>query len=157
MNRFHIKKDYYGGALMILIGLSAAFGSLDYKLGTLSRMGPGFFPCAIGVLMAFTGFLIAVTADDAKPAAPPVLGHSHQMPDLRGAACIIGSILAFILVGDYLGLLPATFAIVFISAMGDRQNTVKSALVLSAAMMLIAAVVFWWALQLQLPLFKWGN
>ncbi len=44
MNRFRIKKDYYGGALMIVIGLSAAFGSLDFKLGTLSRMGSGFFP-----------------------------------------------------------------------------------------------------------------
>ncbi len=108
--------------------------------------------------MAITGLLlIAVTADDSKPAGPPVMGHSHQVPDFRGAACIIASILAFIVVGNFLGLLPATFAIVFISAMGDRQNTVKAALVLSAAMMLIATVVFWWALQLQMPLVKWGN
>jgi putative Ca2+/H+ antiporter (TMEM165/GDT1 family) len=155
MNRFHMKKDYYGGALMIFIGLTAAIAATNYNLGTLSRMGPGFFPCAVGVLMAVTGLLIAVSATDDKP-APGVMGHSHQIPDLRGAGCIIAAILAFIGIGDYLGLLPATFAIVFISAMGDRKNTVKSALILAAAMMLIATVVFWWALQLQMPLVKWG-
>jgi hypothetical protein len=159
MKRFHIKKDYYGGALMIFIGLSAVYASVQYNLGTLSRMGPGFFPCSIGALMAFTGFLIALSAADdteTKSAIVPVVGHPHQIPDLRGAVCIIGATLAFIVVGNYLGLLPATFAIVFISAMGDRENTVKGALILSAAMMIIATVVFWWALQLQLPLFKWG-
>ncbi|MFP3711527.1 tripartite tricarboxylate transporter TctB family protein, partial [Paraburkholderia sp. SIMBA_009] len=48
------------------------------------------------------------------------------------------------------------FAIVFISALGDRKNTVKQAFVLSLGMSVIAVVVFWWALQLQLPLFRWG-
>ncbi|MCJ9713295.1 tripartite tricarboxylate transporter TctB family protein, partial [Bordetella hinzii] len=51
---------------------------------------------------------------------------------------------------------PATFAIVFISALGDRTNTLKQALLLSVSMCVIAVVVFWWALQLQLPLFRWG-
>ena len=50
----------------------------------------------------------------------------------------------------------ATFAIVFISTLGDRKNTVKQAFVLSIGMSVIAVVVFWWALQLQLPLFRWG-
>ncbi len=78
------------------------------------------------------------------------------MPDMRGAICIIVGILAFIGLGHYGGLLPATFAITFISALGDRKNTVKQALILSVGMVVIAVVVFWWALQLQLPLFQWG-
>ncbi|MNI53324.1 Tripartite tricarboxylate transporter TctB family protein [compost metagenome] len=78
------------------------------------------------------------------------------MPDLRGSVCIILGILAFLLLGEYGGLLPATFAIVFISALGDRKNTIKQAILLSVAMSAIAVVVFWWALQLQLPLFRWG-
>ena len=155
MNKFHIKKDYYGGALMILIGLSAVFDSIQYKLGTLSHMGPGFFPCAVGSLLALTGLLIAISAGEEKPNPGPSLGHPTGMPDIRGGVCIILSILAFIGCGRYLGLLPATFAVVFISALGDRQNTVKQALVISAIMMVIAAGVFWYALQLQMPLFKW--
>ena len=155
MKRFHLKKDYYAGALMMLIGLSAVYASVQYSIGTLSHMGPGFFPCAIGAMLTLVGFLIALSAGD-EAAAPPVPGHSHQIPELRGALCLIVAVLAFIFLGEYLGLLPATFAIVFISALGDRENTLKGALLLSLAMMVIAAVVFWWALQLQMPLLKWG-
>ncbi len=52
--------------------------------------------------------------------------------------------------------MPATFAIVFISALGDRQNTIKSALDAGARDRRGCVVVFWWALQMQLPLFGWG-
>jgi hypothetical protein len=51
---------------------------------------------------------------------------------------------------------PPTAAIVFISALGDRENTVRSALTLSALMLVICVVVFWWALQMSFPLFRWG-
>jgi len=158
MNRLlRLKKDYYGGALMILVGLAAAVASTNYHLGELSRMGPGFFPCAIGVLMAITGALIAISAGpDEEGASPVAVGHAHGMPDVRGAVCIIVATLAFLFLGEYTGLLPATFAIVFISALGDRLNTVKQALLLSIGMCAIAVVVFWWALQLQIPLVKWG-
>jgi hypothetical protein len=152
-----LKKDYYAGALMIVVGLGAVYASVAYRLGTLARMGPGFFPCAIGVLMAITGVLIALTARSETGPAAPVSGHVPKgMPDLRGGICIILGILAFLAFGKYFGLIPATFAIVFISALGDRSNSVVQALLLSLAMCVIAAVVFWWALQLQLPLFRWG-
>ena len=38
--------------------------------------------------------------------------------------------MTFILLGKYGGLVPATFALVFISAMGDRQHTPRSAALL---------------------------
>jgi putative Ca2+/H+ antiporter (TMEM165/GDT1 family) len=153
------KKDYYGGALMILIGLGAIYGGLNYQIGSLSHMGPGFFPASVGTLLAFTGLLIAIGArspdkEDEGTAVPSM--HPSGMPDMRGSICILLGILAFIILGQYGGLLVATFAITFISALGDRTNTVKQALVLSVGMVVIAVVVFWWALQLQLPLFQWG-
>lgn len=159
MARNAFKKDYYGGALMILIGLTAVYASIQYHLGSLRRMGPGFFPCAIGALLALCGLLIALSArGPAAPRSGPVVAHhSTGLPDLRGGVCILLGTLAFIAFGRYLGLLPATFAIVFICALGDRSNSLRQAVVLSIAMTIIAAVVFWWALGLQLPLFKWGN
>ncbi|HCW20683.1 tripartite tricarboxylate transporter TctB family protein [Achromobacter sp.] len=151
------RKDYYGGALMVLIGLGAIYGGTDYHIGTLSHMGPGFFPAALGGLLALTGVLIAMSARSGEATPPaPGDGHAHGLPDFRGSACILLGTLAFLLLGRYGGLLPATFAIVFISALGDRKNTIKQAILLSLAMSAIAVVVFWWALQLQLPLFRWG-
>ncbi|WP_458766255.1 tripartite tricarboxylate transporter TctB family protein [Cupriavidus basilensis] len=152
------KKDYYGGGLMTLIGLATLVAGLQYRTGTLSHMGPGFFPAAVGALLAIVGVLIAISARKEPPAQAQAPGHGHGagLPDLRGCACIILGVLAFLLLGKYGGLIPATFAIVFISALGDRSNTVKQAAILALAMCVIATVVFWWALQLQLPLFAWG-
>ena len=108
----------------------------------------------MGGLLALTGVLIAVSARSGQASEPaPGEAHSHSLPDLRGSVCILLGILAFLGLGHYGGLLPATFAIVFISALGDRNNTVKQALVLALGMSVVAVVVFWWALQLQLPLF----
>jgi hypothetical protein len=145
-------KDYCGGALMILLGVGVLLQGRTYKVGTLSKMGPGFFPVALGVLLALIGAAIVLTAK-----GDIALGEEKQLvPEWRGWICITLSIVAFVVLGKYGGLLPASFAIVFISAMGDRQNTLKSAFILSVAIVAVCVAVFWWALQIQFPLFQWG-
>jgi hypothetical protein len=145
-------KDYYGGGLMFLLGVGAIWKGFDYKIGTLSRMGPGYFPVAIGAILALMGILIALGAKSEVT----VGDDKRQPPEWRGWACIILANIAFVVLGRYGGLLPATFAVVFISALGDRQNTLKSAFVLAIAMVVVCLIVFSWALQLQFPLFRWG-
>ena len=145
-------KDYVGGGLMILLGLAALFQGLVYKVGTLARMGPGFFPVTLGTILALVGVAIAIrgrfaTQQGAEKALPP---------EWRAWFCICLSIVAFVVIGKYGGLVPASFAIVFISALGDRKNTLKNALVLALAILVVCIVIFWWALQLQFPLFSWG-
>ena len=97
------KKDYYGGTLMTLVGLAAVWAGMQYHTGTLSHMGPGFFPVAVGSLLAFVGILIAVTArgDAPQQAAGHGHGHGHAAPDLRGTVCIVLGTLAFLLFGKY--------------------------------------------------------
>ena len=63
----------------------------------------------------------------------------------------------FVLLGAYGGLVPATFASVFIAAMGDRKNTWKSAALLGVVMVVFGVIVFHYGLRVQLPLFAWGN
>nr|WP_245639647.1 tripartite tricarboxylate transporter TctB family protein [Paraburkholderia heleia] len=151
-------KDYYAGALMVVIGASAAYAGMSYDVGSLTSMGAGFFPVAVGTLLAVVGILIALSAKDLpKPAPNTTDADAHsRLPDLRGAVCIIAGTLAFILLGKYGGLIPATFAIVFICALGDRTNTLFRAAALSIVMCAIALVVFSWALKLQLAPFAWG-
>jgi putative tricarboxylic transport membrane protein len=145
-------KDYYGGALMIAIGLAAVIQGRQYPIGTLSRMGPGFFPVAVGAILAFTGLAIAVTARFAARKAE----ETALPPEWRGWFCIGLSIVAFVVLGRYGGLVPATFAIVFIAALADRQNTILAASVLALSTVVICIVVFWWALQMNFALFGWG-
>lgn len=145
-------RDYLGGTLMIALGLTAALGGTSYDVGTLTRMGPGLFPVALGVILALTGVAIAISARFAR-----YEGQLEASPrEWRGWICICGSIVAFVVIGKYGGLLPATFAIVFVAALGDRENTLMRAVVLALACAVVSVVVFWWALQIQFPLFQWG-
>lgn len=147
-----IRKDHYAGALMFLIGVAAALQGSAYRIGALSRMGPGYFPLALGVILAFIGATIFIMAG---MGAPPV-EKKRPPPEWRAWLLICSSIVAFAVIGRYGGLVVASFAIVFISALADRQNSVTNAILLSAAMTVISVVVFWWALKLAIPLFRWG-
>jgi hypothetical protein len=146
------RKDLLGGILMLLLGVGALVEGRRYPLGTLSHMGPGFFPIALGAALVAIGALIGIAATFAAPRRPET-----SLPrEWRGWACITAGVVAFGILGRYGGLVPATFAIVFISALGDRQNSVKSAIALALLMVVFCIVVFSLALRIQLDLFAWG-
>lgn len=141
--------DLAGGALMVVVGLGAVLIGRTYPPGSLTRMGPGFFPVALGVLLTATGAVIALAA---KASAEPSR-HGSMLPDWRGWACILGGVVAFGALGEKAGLIPATFAIVFISALGDRRNSVLSAALLALLMVTFCLIVFVWILRLPFSLF----
>lgn len=147
-----VHKDRYGGGLILLLGLIVAREGVGYQVGTLSSMGPGFFPAALGIILVITGALIAALG----AAGQERDGTTHGGFEWRGWICILLGILSFMVLGQYGGLVPATFATVFISALGDRDNTLADALILASALVVVCVGVFWWGLQLQMPLFQWG-
>lgn len=146
-----LNKDYYAGGLMILLGVAAMTQGADYGIGSLTAMEPGYFPVAVSALMVAMGVLIVAGA---RSKSAPGTSVRHK-PEWRAWGCIVLANLAFIVLGRFGGLVPATFAVVFISALGDRKNSIKAAALLAAAMVVVSAVVFSWALQVQLPLFQW--
>jgi hypothetical protein len=150
------RKDYYGGLLLFLIGMLAVKASISYQIGDLSSMGPGFFPCAVGALMGVVGVLIAITArGPAETKEEGAIPMPHGLPDWRGCACIVAGTAAFVWTSEHFGLLPATFLIVFITAMGDRANRWYDALCLAGGILIVATIVFYWGLQIQMPLLSW--
>jgi hypothetical protein len=54
----HIKsqKDFFSGLMFLLVGIAFAWGAGGYSVGTGARMGPGYFPMVLGVLLAGIGF-----------------------------------------------------------------------------------------------------
>ena len=127
--RSAVRREAWAAGTMIVLGLGAIAQASTYTLGSLARMGPGMFPAILGALLVMLGLIIAkmatspVTAEEDAEEIPP--------PEWRGWGCIIGGLLAFILVGKFGGLVPATFVLVFISAMGDRQHTWRTAALLA--------------------------
>ncbi len=143
------QKDLIGGAVVMAIGLGAVQLGRGYPMGTLTRMGPGFFPVMLGVIMALTGAVMGGAALLAAPDGPrKVVG-----PSWRGWACILAAVAAFAVLGTHAGLVAATFAIVFVSALGHRKNGLRDALLLAVSMVVFCVVVFAWLLRIPFPLF----
>jgi hypothetical protein len=149
------KKDYYAGGLMTLIGVGAVLEARHYNIGTLFHMGPGFFPIILGVVMTFLGILITGVA----AMAPAVDDDQLIMPkpEWRAWACILAGPILFIVLGNWGGLIPATFACVFVSALGDRDSTLKSAFILATGVTVCGVALFSYLLQVSLPMWRWGT
>jgi hypothetical protein len=144
-------KDRAGAALLILLGLGIVAQGLTYRMGTLTRMGAGYVPVTLGTLPALVGVAIGVTADAGD------FGDAKTAPaEWRGWLCILGGVLAFASFGTHGGLVPATFAAVFISALGDCGNRVGHAALLAVGITLAGVLIFVIGLKMTFPRFIWG-
>ena len=143
-------REYLAGGLMTVAGLAVLLEARTLGVGTLARIGPGLYPLLLGSALALVGVLIALSTGQGDDPEAPAAGR----PDWRGWSCIIAGICLFIGLGGALGLGPATFACVFVSALGDRRATTAGALVLAGAMTLMALVVFSWLLRFQMPFLR---
>jgi len=147
------KRDFYAGGLMMLFGLVAAVKGPTYRTGTLMHMGPGFMPTALGVILIFLGILIAVSAVPATEGDDERIVPEH--PQWWGWACILAGPLMFMLCGSYFGLLPAVFACVFVSALGDKTATWRSAFILACVVSAFGVLLFSYLLQVPMPVLAW--
>jgi len=145
------RRDYYAGALMMLIGGGAAYVASHYRMGSLTSMGPGYFPTLLGVALAVIGIIIAGSA--AYAPAPASAEAPAPRPDWRGWLCITGAALLFILLARYAGLVAATFVCVFVAALGDRDNGWKESALLAAGITGFGVLLFSFVLHVQIPIF----
>jgi Tripartite tricarboxylate transporter TctB family len=150
-----IKRDYYAGALMLLLGVGAAVTGSGYKFGNLARMGPGFMPVVLGVVLAFLGILIAGTA--LASSEPDDSRFLPDDPQWFGWLCIIGGPVLFIILGQFGGMIPAVFACVFVCALGDKTATYKSSLVLATGVTVFGVLLFHYLLSIPFPLLRGVN
>ena len=146
ISRFARHRDYFAGALVALIGAGAVAEGRRYGIGSLSAIGSGFFPVALGAGLIGLGALMAATSQPATAAA--------AAPDWRGAAAITAAVALFIALADTAGLAPAIFACVFLAALGTRATTLPEAAVLAFGMTLFGVLLFSFGLKLQFPIIR---
>jgi hypothetical protein len=151
------KRDFYAGGLMMLLGLGIALKGATYRLGSPMHMGPGFFPTSLGVLLVLVGIAIAA------PAFVPSTGGEGdesilpEHPQWWAWLCILLSPVLFIVFGRFFGMIPGTFACVFIAALGDRGATWKSTIILSTVVTIFGVALFSYFLQVPMPIITWGG
>jgi Tripartite tricarboxylate transporter TctB family len=146
---FSYRRDYYAGALMMLVGGGAAYVASHYRMGSLTQMGPGYFPTVLGIVLAIIGIIIAGSA----AYAPATAEAPAPRPDWRGWFCIAAAALLFIGLARFVGLVAATFVCVFVAALGDRENGLKESALLAAGITVFGVLLFSFVLHVQIPIF----
>lgn len=137
-----------GAFCVIAVGAFAIWHGSSYDAGTLTHMGPGYFPVALGVVLVGLGVILLVQA----PAAPTVAVAALRF---RGAAAVFGSVAAFAFLLPRLGLVAATFALVVIASIADRGFRLVPTILLATALAGLAVAVFIHGLGMPLHAFLW--
>jgi hypothetical protein len=139
-------KDFWAGALLAAIGVAAVALARDYPFGTSLRMGPGYFPTVLGVLLALFGGYFLVRS----------LRASETIDTNWSLRALIGLTVSLILFGvliDRAGFVPALVVLIFGSAASSTEFKFREVLLLTAILTVFAVVLFIWAIGLPYRLF----
>jgi hypothetical protein len=141
------QKDFAAGLLYVGAGAAFSVGALGYHMGDAARMGPGWFPFWIGIL------LIAVGAATAMAGLGPRAAEDRlQKPQLRALAWILGSVALFGLLLQPAGLVLALAALVIVSSMASHEFGWKGTLANAVVLVVFSVGAFVQGINLQIPL-----
>ena len=143
-------RDLIAGGMFTALGVGLATLAMSYRIGTGARMGPGFFPLMLGVLLALIGLCIAINAwrnpsTDDEPAP-----HS-----LRGLCIVVGIVCMFAVMLDRAGMLLTVFAVAALSSYLTPESSLPKALATGVVLATLSYVLFIWGLGLPMP--AWPN
>jgi divalent metal cation (Fe/Co/Zn/Cd) transporter len=145
--RIRNQKDFAAGLIYIVAGAGFSIGALGYRLGDPARMGPGFFPFWIGVLLAAVGLLTAASAVK-RTAAPDPL----KRPELGPMAWILGGVVLFGLLLQPLGLILSLAVLVLVASRASHEFTWRGAVINAAVLVAFSTAVFIYGISLQIAL-----
>ena len=133
-------------ALFIFFGAFFALQSLSLEIGTALRMGPGYFPLVLAIVLILLGAIILVQAIrvEGEPIGPMAW---------RGMLFILPAPIFFGLTVRGLGFVPSIFLTALIAAFASGRMKPLTALVLSAGLTLFSVLVFSYALGLPFQRF----
>lgn len=149
------QKDFFSGLVFVVVGVAYALGATNYKLGDGARMGPGYFPLMLGVLLAILGVVVMFKAMVVETMDGDKIGKFAWKP----LFFIIAANLTFgILLGGLpsikfpsFGLIVAIYALVPIAALGGDEFKLKEVMVLATILAALSYFAFIYALKLQFP------
>ena len=140
------QKDFASGLLFIAIGLAFAYIATSYQMGTPAKMGAGYFPYYLGLLMAGLGLFVSITAMGKK-------AEENKLAkwDWKSVIWVTGSVILFAVTLPYMGLIVSLIVLIFVAAMASHEFHWKGTVVSAVILNVIAYVAFVWGLKLQFP------
>ncbi|HEY6828238.1 MAG TPA: tripartite tricarboxylate transporter TctB family protein [Gemmatimonadaceae bacterium] len=145
MQRLRNPKDFCAGALFVAIGVATILLSTRYALGTAARMGPGYFPRMLGILLIVLGALLA--ARGLKSSATGFTPFRW-----RPALVVLGSVVLFGAIVRPVGVALSTVVLIVAASAASHEFRPRESLVVGVLLAALAVGVFVVGLQLQLPI-----
>lgn len=110
-------------------------------MGTAARMGPGFVPFLLGIIVALLGFLIA---------ARSLMGKVEGVHPLamRPLVLVLAGVIAFAILIQPLGLVLGILVLVVISSLGGPEFRLRDVVILYFLLAAMAVGVFVYGLGL---------
>ena len=148
-------KDFFSGLMFLAVGGGFAWGATTYSVGTGARMGPGYFPLMLGILLALIGTVITFKATVVETVDGEKIGKWAWKPlfFILAANFAFGILLAGLpSIGiPAMGLIVGIYALTFIASLAGNEFHAKSVFVLATVLAVGSYVAFVWALKLQFP------
>jgi hypothetical protein len=136
-------KDLAAGLLFIAAGIAAIAIAANYKLGTAARMGPGYFPRMLGLLLIVLGAILA--ARSLRLNGPPLPGWKW-----RPVLVTLGSVVMFGLIVNRAGLVVSTILLIVMASAASREFRPREAVISGIVLAALVVGVFVIGLKLQL-------
>lgn len=141
-------KDFWSGIMLLVIGIGAASIARGYPMGTVLRMGSGYFPTILSGILVLFGLAL-------------LLRSMRTTESIEGGWSARGLIIlpiAFALFGfllDRAGFVPAIFVLVIGSAAAGPEFKILEALGLALFMAVLGVAVFIYGLGLPYQFVVW--
>ncbi|MFC5496576.1 tripartite tricarboxylate transporter TctB family protein [Caenimonas terrae] len=147
-------KDFFSGLLFIGIGIAFAWGATTYNVGEGARMGPGYFPLMLGIVLALIGAVVLFTSLVVEVEGGDAVGQWAWRP----LFFIIAANLAFgVLLGGLpsvgvpaMGLIAAIYGLTVIASMADGRFHGRHTLILATVLAVGSYLAFIVLLKLQI-------
>jgi len=149
------QKDFFSGLMFTAVGGAFAWGATNYSVGEGARMGPGYFPLMLGILLAILGAAIMFKAMVTETPDGDKIGKWAWKP----LSFIIGANLLFgVLLGGLpslgvpaMGMIIAIYGLTIVSSLAGENFKLKEVLVLSTILAIGSYLAFVVLLKLQFP------
>lgn len=137
-------KDFVAGLMFMAAGISAVVIATTYPFGTAARMGPGYFPSILGILLIALGAILALRSlwQDGQP-----IGVGSLVP----AVLVLGAVVLFGIVLPHLGLVLSAVLVVLMSSSASEAFRFKQALLSGIVLAAASVAGFVYGLGLRFP------
>jgi hypothetical protein len=139
-------KDFWSGVMFLGFGLAAVLIARDYAMGSAGRMGPAYFPTALGWM------LVAIGVGAIARSFLGSVGEAVEKFAFKELFLILGAVLLFGIVVRGAGLVFAIPLIIIGSAYASSKFTWKATIALAVGMTVFAVLLFVKALGLPMPI-----